>query len=54
MLGFKRFDYIVVTMAGIELAHQIKKQNSTSQLSVLLGHEPHGSRRPCWQPERQL
>jgi hypothetical protein len=33
-------DYIVATIAGIELAHQIKKQNSTSQLSVLLGYEP--------------
>ena len=25
MLGFKRFDYAAVTLAGIELIHQIKK-----------------------------
>ncbi len=26
MLGFKRFDYAAVTIAGIELAHRIKKR----------------------------
>ncbi len=26
MLGFQRFDYAAVTLAGIELVHQIKKQ----------------------------
>ncbi len=26
MLGFKRFDYAAVTLAGIELVHQIKKK----------------------------
>jgi hypothetical protein len=25
MLGFKRFDYAVITISGIELVHQIKK-----------------------------
>ena len=26
MLSFKRFDYAAVTLAGIELIHQIKKE----------------------------
>jgi hypothetical protein len=26
MLGFQRFDYAAITLAGIELIHQVKKQ----------------------------
>jgi len=26
MLGFKRFDHAAITLAGIELVHQIKKK----------------------------
>ena len=41
MLGFKRFDHAATTLAGIELVHQIKKNNSMSQHSALLRHTHH-------------
>jgi hypothetical protein len=41
MLGFKRFDYAAVTLAGIELIHQIKKgQFDVSELCAPLGRTP--------------
>ena len=39
MLGFKRFDHAAVTIAGIGLAHQIKKRQF--DLSALLEPELH-------------